>query len=100
MTGGERVQKPFRLLVETVERAKAAVKALKGVPEAPQSLDRLVDEAVQEKVSDLEARFNGGRPFPQLKAGERLPTTPPPGEVARIAALGRKARAAKRKKES
>jgi hypothetical protein len=95
VSGGDRVQRPFRVARVVFERARSAVAALKGVPHAPQSLDALVSEALDEKVSRLEERFNDGEPFPPVEGV--LPTTPPAGEVARIAALGREARAAKRK---
>jgi hypothetical protein len=76
------------------DRAQAAVWALKGHPEAPQSLNRLVEGAVDREVDRLRDELWDGVEFPSVEGP--LPTTPPPDEVARIAALGRAARARNR----
>jgi hypothetical protein len=37
-----------------------------GIP----SLSKFIDEAVMEKVEELEAKYNGGKPFPRVGARE------------------------------
>jgi hypothetical protein len=88
----DRVQRPFRILRSTLDAARAAVAALKGVEGVPQSLDQLADEAFREKVDRLADEHNAGQPFPP--APGKLPNTP--ADIARIAALGQAARRRKR----
>lgn len=71
--------------------------ALKGHPQAPQSLNRLVEGAVDREVDRLRDELHGGVEFPPVDGP--LPTTPPADEVARIAALGREAQRRKREQE-
>ncbi|VXB05159.1 ParB family protein [Plantibacter sp. T3] len=49
------------------------------VQEGSRSLSKFIDDAVMEKVAALEAKYNGGQPFPAIGARE-LPQGRPMGE--------------------
>lgn len=49
------------------------------VNEGSRSLSQFIDQAVMEKVEVLEAKYNGGKPFPAIGARE-LPQGRPMGE--------------------
>jgi len=49
------------------------------VSEGSRSLSQFIDQAVMEKVAALEAKYNGGEPFPAIGARE-LPQGRPMGE--------------------
>lgn len=52
------------LATTTAERMKDAAVALSSTPGAPASLSALVEEAVLEKLNQLEQQYNHGSPFP------------------------------------
>jgi hypothetical protein len=92
------VQRAFRLRAWVVDEVRGAVAFMKGMEGRPQSVDRFMDAAAEAELRRLRDELRDGEPFEPVEGA--LPTTPPPGEVARISALGRKARAAKRTKGS
>lgn len=47
--------------------------------EGPRSLSQFIHQAVMKEVERLEAKYNGGKPFPGVAAGE-LPQGRPMGE--------------------
>ncbi len=50
-----------------------------GAIEGPRTLSQFIDHAVMVEVERLEAKYNGGRPFPPVGARE-LPTGRPMGQ--------------------
>lgn len=64
---------------EDTDRVRGAILHTMASEEGARSLSQFIHQAVMEKVEALEAKYNGGRPFPPVGARE-LPQGRPMGE--------------------